>query len=108
MVLPSPQMAVDEHLAYRLLMSAGSEELPELHELLERPPWMADAACAEHPELPWVPNSERTGATSAQLEVCAGCLVRAECLSWAIDNDEVGVWAGTNQRERRRLRRGVA
>lgn len=39
-------------------------------------------------------------------QVCAECIVRDECLEFALDNRErFGVWGGTSERERRRLRR---
>ncbi len=38
--------------------------------------------------------------------VCFGCAVRNECLAEALGKDmEFGVWGGTNERERRALRR---
>jgi WhiB family redox-sensing transcriptional regulator len=38
--------------------------------------------------------------------VCAGCVVRDECLAFAVDNrEEVGVWGGTSPKERRSIRR---
>lgn len=38
--------------------------------------------------------------------VCAKCVVREECLEYALANGErYGVWGGTSERERRRLRR---
>ena len=37
--------------------------------------------------------------------VCAGCPVREACLDYALANSEhFGVWGGTTERERRRLR----
>lgn len=37
--------------------------------------------------------------------VCAGCVVREECLQHALDNGErLGVWGGLSERERRKLR----
>lgn len=38
--------------------------------------------------------------------VCAECIVRDECLEYALDHGErFGVWGGTSERERRKLRR---
>lgn len=38
--------------------------------------------------------------------ICAECIVRDECLEYALDNRErFGIWGGTSERERRRLRR---
>ena len=43
------------------------------------------------------------------LRICAACPVRAECLQWALANDEEwGVWGGTTERERQRIRAGRA
>ena len=37
--------------------------------------------------------------------VCAGCTVRQDCLDYALDNFEmIGIWGGTTERERRRIR----
>ena len=39
-------------------------------------------------------------------KICTGCDVRAECLSYALSNDErFGIWGGLSERERRRLKR---
>lgn len=38
--------------------------------------------------------------------VCSGCPITAQCFSWAIENDEEGIWGGTTYRERQLLRRG--
>jgi WhiB family redox-sensing transcriptional regulator len=38
--------------------------------------------------------------------ICAGCVVRHECLEHALAKPEkFGIWGGTSERERRRLRR---
>lgn len=37
--------------------------------------------------------------------ICSSCPYKAECLSWAVANDEIGIWGGTTQKERRALRR---
>jgi WhiB family redox-sensing transcriptional regulator len=76
--------------------------------LLDPETWKLDAACREHPELSWVP--ERGESVDAQLEVCAGCLVRAECLAYVRRTAPAmpGIWGGTTARERRRPRNGAA
>ena len=43
--------------------------------------------------------------TARAKQLCARCTVRAECLRYALAvPDLVGYWAGTNERERRKLR----
>jgi WhiB family redox-sensing transcriptional regulator len=37
--------------------------------------------------------------------VCAACQVRNECLSYATAADELGIWGGLDQQERRNLKR---
>ena len=42
-------------------------------------------------------------------EVCRGCVVREDCLEYALANGEkFGIWGGMSERERRRLRRARA
>lgn len=43
--------------------------------------------------------------TAAAKRVCASCPVQAECLEYALANDErYGVWGGLSERERRVLK----
>ena len=83
-------------------------EFPELLDMLARarPKWQADAACREHPELSWFPELGSTSGAAA-LRVCVGCLVRWECLEWALGQGSQlrGIWGATTARERRNLRR---
>jgi WhiB family redox-sensing transcriptional regulator len=45
---------------------------------------------------------------AAAIRVCAGCEVRLECLTWAIEhNEKHGVWGGMGEAERARHRRFV-
>ncbi len=49
---------------------------------------------------------ERGASTREAKEVCRGCVVREECLDYAITNGEkFGIWGGMSERERRRVRR---
>src|ERR1019366_6313823 len=52
---------------------------------------------------------ERGASTREAKEVCRGCVVREDCLEYALDNGEkFGIWGGMSERERRRLRRARA
>ena len=49
---------------------------------------------------------ERGASTREAKEVCRGCVVREECLEYALSNGEkFGIWGGMSERERRRIRR---
>ncbi|GIG29300.1 WhiB family transcriptional regulator [Cellulomonas marina] len=67
------------------------------------PDFVADGLCTQtDPEL-FFP--EKGGSTREAKKVCANCTVRAECLSYALENDErFGIWGGLSERERRKLR----
>ena len=66
--------------------------------------WQRRANCmGVDPEL-FFP--ERGASTREAKEVCRGCVVRVECLEFAIANSEkFGIWGGMSERERRRVRR---
>ena len=66
--------------------------------------WQAQANClGVDPDL-FFP--ERGASTREAKEVCRGCVVRNDCLEYALDNGEkFGIWGGLSERERRRLRR---
>lgn len=49
---------------------------------------------------------ERGASTREAKEVCRGCIVRHDCLEFALANGEkFGIWGGMSERERRRIRR---
>ncbi len=49
---------------------------------------------------------ERGASTREAKEVCRGCVVREDCLEFALVNSEkFGIWGGLSERERRRIRR---
>jgi WhiB family redox-sensing transcriptional regulator len=65
--------------------------------------WRLEALCAETDPEAFFP--EKGGSTREAKRVCTGCAVRAECLEFALANDErFGIWGGLSERERRRLR----
>lgn len=49
---------------------------------------------------------ERGASTREARGVCAGCAVREECLAYALANEiRFGIWGGTSERERRKMRK---
>lgn len=74
-------------------------------------PWRRRAACRHVPDdQRWIfwPGRGDTAAAEAAKAVCATCPVRADCLAFALDNDEAGIWGGTTGRERRTMREAAA
>jgi WhiB family redox-sensing transcriptional regulator len=69
--------------------------------------WKARANCmGVDPDL-FFP--ERGMSTREAKEVCRGCVVREDCLEYALANGEkFGIWGGLSERERRRIRRARA
>jgi WhiB family redox-sensing transcriptional regulator len=71
--------------------------------LLQRPGWQRLAACRGHNPNLFFP-SRGASLREAKL-VCAGCVVRADCLEFALASFEKrGVWGGYSERERRGMR----
>jgi WhiB family transcriptional regulator, redox-sensing transcriptional regulator len=92
------------------LLDGFADRAPETfaHSSWPAPPageesWRLDALCAETDPEAFFP--EKGGSTREAKRVCVGCDVRAECLEYALSNDErFGIWGGLSERERRRLR----
>jgi len=42
--------------------------------------------------------------TAAACRVCRGCPVREQCLEFALENNEQGVWGATTPQERERIK----
>ncbi|RTL64042.1 MAG: WhiB family transcriptional regulator [Pseudonocardiaceae bacterium] len=69
--------------------------------------WQDRALCAQTDPESFFP--EKGGSTREAKRICGSCEVRAECLEYALAQDErFGIWGGLSERERRRLRRGEA
>jgi WhiB family transcriptional regulator, redox-sensing transcriptional regulator len=71
--------------------------------------WRVDAACRLSDANQFFPVGT-TGVAVEQIQaakaVCRRCPVRTDCLQFAFEtNQEAGVWGGTDEEERRRLRR---
>lgn len=81
----------------------GRPSLSAALELGEPAEWTLDALCAQvDPEL-WFPD--KGGSTGDAKRICMECPVRAECLQYALDHEEIhGVWGAKSYRERLSLR----
>ncbi len=68
------------------------------------PSWQRKANCmGVDPDL-FFP--ERGSSTREAKEVCRGCVVREECLEYAVSyGEKFGIWGGLSERERRKIRR---
>jgi WhiB family redox-sensing transcriptional regulator len=65
--------------------------------------WMRDGLCAQTDPEEFFPN--KGSSTRAAKAVCATCPVETKCLLYALEhNERFGVWGGTSERERRKLR----
>jgi WhiB family redox-sensing transcriptional regulator len=70
--------------------------------------WMSRGACGgSDPEL-FFPVAGTAGPAVRQAEaakaVCRRCVVRANCLSYALEAMPMGIWGGTTEEERRAAR----
>ena len=72
--------------------------------LLQPVDWQTNARCTEvDPEI-FFP--ERGGSSKNARAVCEKCAVKVDCLEYALNNKEqFGIWGGTSERERRKIRR---
>lgn len=71
--------------------------------------WHADAACAEVSGDLFFPEAGGTAKeTQLAKELCGRCLVREECLGYALKHrEQYGIWGGTTPQERLALRRAA-
>ena len=69
-----------------------------------RPLWFQWAACREAPlSVSWFLDRGEDPRPARQ--VCDSCVVAGRCLEWALAMGDVpGIWAGTSQAQRRKLR----
>ncbi len=69
--------------------------------------WMEQAACTKaNPDLFFPEPSPPKAHVEAAKAVCRACPVQSQCLEFALVNHEnVGIWGGKTERERRRIAR---
>ncbi|CAM3967553.1 WhiB family transcriptional regulator [Helcobacillus massiliensis] len=95
----APRTPMESGLSIVEIMGAG-----DFGEELEPASWQERALCAQTDPEAFFP--EKGGSTREAKKVCTSCEVRAECLEYALSNDErFGIWGGLSERERRRLKK---
>jgi WhiB family redox-sensing transcriptional regulator len=70
--------------------------------------WKSQGACRSSAYDPawWFPEQRQQLVAERARSICKGvCVVREECLAYALENHLPGIWGGTSERERKRLRR---
>ncbi|KES03999.1 transcription factor WhiB [Streptomyces toyocaensis] len=74
--------------------------------------WRNIAACrTEDPDLFFPIGTSGPALMQAEQAkaVCRRCPVQEQCLQWALETGQsIGVWGGTNETERRALKRRIA
>ena len=79
-------------------------EVDDAPQTLDEAGWQERALCAQTDPEAFFP--EKGGSTREAKRVCLSCEVRAECLEYALENDErFGIWGGLSERERRRVKK---
>ncbi|MDR3152421.1 MAG: WhiB family transcriptional regulator [Bifidobacteriaceae bacterium] len=66
--------------------------------------WREYALCSQTNPTAFFP--EKGGSTKDAKNVCTNCVVKSECLEYALTNDiRFGIWGGKSERERRRFKK---
>ena len=68
--------------------------------------WRSSAACLLHQDVDFFRAGQGQAAHVVRCKtICDGCVVRPECLAYALDNNEqYGVWGGKTPNERKAMR----
>ncbi|MET0979738.1 MAG: WhiB family transcriptional regulator [Candidatus Saccharimonadales bacterium] len=71
--------------------------------------WQLDARCGQSKVDADAFFPERGGSVRDAKKICGQCDVQAQCLEYALTNNvQFGVWGGTTEAERRRMRRSAS
>jgi WhiB family redox-sensing transcriptional regulator len=89
---------------------AAPQSLPNI--LTDESDWRLPAACRGHsdpnlffPDKDTYPDvAERRMAVKAAKQICADCVIIEQCFIRGLNGNEYGIWGGTNERERNKLR----
>lgn len=74
--------------------------------------WRSQAKCVGQTDLFFTPGTRHQAMSGRDrrriqtaLEICSGCDVREQCLDFALEHNEYGIWGGTTQDEREMITR---
>jgi excisionase family DNA binding protein len=97
-------VAVDGSYAY-MNTSANSVAISDIDSRKPAPgSWRAASLCRQHPTDWWFAGGHHD--TMLAKRICEGCVVRPQCLDFALGRPELlGVWAATTPTERAAIRR---
>lgn len=81
-----------------------------IYTLFEANGWRSESLCSQLPidEADAMFFPERGRSTKAAKAICSRCPVQAECLEFSLEDPDAfyfGIWGGTSQLERKKLRR---
>lgn len=68
-----------------------------------RADWRQQSGCDGHDSSLWFPHHGDHRAAQQALAICSTCPVRLDCLTVHLA-ERYGIWGGTTERERRRVR----
>lgn len=73
-----------------------------------RGPWQFEnPSCAEVGGDFWFPDkADTSNEMYLARSICGSCTHKTECLEWAVENEHFGIWGGTNEQMRVRIRKG--
>lgn len=68
--------------------------------------WQSQGACKGSDPDQYFPHPHVSHAQIVSIRaVCEACPVRRECADWGIHHEQLGIWGGTTDRQRREIRR---
>lgn len=65
----------------------------------------ATAQCSGTDSEAFFPEAQLSRENMAAIRICFGCTVRDECLEWALENEQHGIWGATTPKQRQAIRR---
>lgn len=95
--------ATDLYVKSLMVLMETTSPLPSVSDLIARPGWQARAACRGRGPADFFPAGG-SDSIAARL-ICRSCPVSEECLAYALSHPGLkGIWGGTSERHRDRLR----